>query len=168
LAARRLIAILLVMLFLSSLAAALAPVQQGVNETTESGSTTSESAPEVPPAADAATRDDQLIRQSIDAAQGQPVVIRANPGDQLQLRVTSARNATVELVGLGPTEDVGPEQPAFFDVLLESEGTFPVRFLGEQREIARIEVGPPGAGEGTGAGASVGEGSNGSTQGDRP
>jgi hypothetical protein len=67
-------------------------------------------------------------------------VIRAEPGDQLQLRITSLRPGTVELVDIGPTEDVGPNQPAFFDVLLRREGTFAVRFLGTEREIASIEV----------------------------
>ena len=54
------------------------------------------------------------------------MAIKARPGDQLELKVTSEKPGTVELADLGPAEDVGPEQPAFFDVLLESEGTYPV------------------------------------------
>jgi len=129
------------MLFLSSLAAALAPVQQGVDEGGSSESSTSESTTSSAGSPAASAGEPRLIRQSVDASQARPVLIRADPGDQLQLRVTSETSGTVELAGLGPTEDVGPEQPAFFDVLLETEGTFPVQFLDDEREFARIEVG---------------------------
>jgi len=134
------------MLFLSSLAAALAPVQQGVDEggssetSTEESTTSSALEPNLP------SSEPQLIRQQVDASQERPVIIRADLGDQLQLRVTSERPGTVELSGLGPTEDVGPDQPAHFDVLLESDGNFPVRFLEPERterEFARIEVNDP-------------------------
>jgi len=127
------------MLFLSSLAAALAPVQQGPSEGGSSTSSTTESATDDVSATETSS-DPQLIRQGVDAGQARPLVIRASPGDQLQLRVTSEKPGTVELVGLGPTEDVGPEQPAFFDILLESDGTFPIRILETEREFARIEV----------------------------
>ena len=53
-----------------------------------------------------------------------PPRVEAAVGDQLQLRVTSKRPATLELVRLGPTEDVDPAAPALFDVLLDRKGTF--------------------------------------------
>ena len=142
-AARRLIAILLVLLFLSSLAAALAPVQEGQKVVSSSTSTTSTTAEvPAPPEADAA-EGPRLISQSLNASGGRPAVVRAKVGDQLQLRVTSQDSGTVELAGLGPTEDVGSEQPAYFDVLLRDDGSFPVRFLGtDDPDIARIEVSP--------------------------
>ncbi|MDQ3727970.1 MAG: hypothetical protein M3355_00110 [Actinomycetota bacterium] len=139
-AARRLIAILLVMLFLSSLAAALAPVQQGVEKGASSQTSTTESTSNAPTLPESAANEPQLIRQSVDASKARPPLIRADLGDQLQLRVTSRRSGTVELVDVGPTEDVGPNQPAFFDVLLRREGTFPVRFLDTDREVATIKV----------------------------
>jgi len=135
------------MLFLSSLAAALAPVQQGPTEGGSSESSTTESTTSAGGAPETASSEPQLIRQGLDAAQARPLLIRASLGDQLQLRVTSERPGTVELVGLGPTEDVGPDQPAFFDVLLESEGTFPIRILDPEREFARIEVSEDEEGE---------------------
>ena len=142
-AARRLIAILLVLLFLSSLAAALAPVQQtgksvSTSTTETSTSETTPSPPTLP--AIGGSEAPALINQSIDAGLKKAPVIRAGVGDQLQLRVTSKTAGTVELVKIGPTEDVGPEQPAFFDVLLRDEGTYPVRLLGTDREIATIKV----------------------------
>jgi len=126
------------MLFLSSLAAAFAPVQEGVEEGGSTDSTTQSST--IGSTGDPAPSEPQLIRQGLDASQKQPLTIRADAGDQLQLRVTSRRSGTIELAGIGPTEDVGPEQPALFDVLLEAEGTYPVRFLETEREIAQIEV----------------------------
>ncbi|MDQ3759270.1 MAG: hypothetical protein M3331_04930 [Actinomycetota bacterium] len=142
-AARRLIAILLVLLFLSSLATALAPVEQAGNadSTTSTDTSTTDSTTLSGPS----TGDPQLIRQSIDSSLAEPPVVRATVGDQLQLQVTSQQPGTVELVGIGPTEDVGARQPAHFDVLLRAEGTFPVRLLGTKREIALIKVTAPGA-----------------------
>ena len=145
-AARRLIAILLVLLFLSSLAAALAPVPEGVNSTsTDSAETTTGPEPAAP--SDGADKpfEPRLISQSVDSRAEKEPLIRATEGDQLELRVTSWRPGTLELGGLGPTADVGPRQPALFDVLLREEGSYPVRFLGTDREIARIEVRAPGS-----------------------
>lgn len=128
------------MLFLTSLATAFAPVQEGTPEgetATESTSETSTSETAVP---DPGAGEPQLIRQGLDTAQDRPPTVKAETGDQLQLRVTSRNTGTIELLGIGPTEDVGPEQPAFFDVLLVAEGTFPVRVLDTEREIATIQV----------------------------
>ena len=144
-AARRLIAILLVMLFLSSLAAALAPVEQdGGGTSTDSASTPSTAELPAQPASPASKP--QVIDRRIDASRATSPVIRAAPGDQLQLRITSQSSGTVEIAGIGPTEDVGPAQPAFFDVLLRDPGEYPVRFLETRREIARISVSPAPAG----------------------
>jgi hypothetical protein len=139
-AARRLIAILLVLLFLSSLAAALAPVQD--RTATESSSTSTTAEPTTLPDAEVA-QDARLVTQSVHASAPRPALIRARVGDRLRLRVTSRRSGTVELVGLGPAEDVGPRQPAFFDVFLREDGSYPVQFLGTEREVARLEVSPP-------------------------
>ena len=139
-AARRLIAILLVLLFLSSLAAALAPVPEREGSTSSSTSTTEAS---TLPGAGAA-QEPRLVKQTLDASVRRPVAIRARIGDRLELKVTSQlRSGTIELAGLGPTEDVGPAQPAFFDVLLREDGEYSVGFLGTDDEIARIVVSPP-------------------------
>ncbi len=149
-AARRLIAILLVLLFLSSLAAALAPVQRtekSVSTTTSSESSTTDAEnpdPATLPGA-AAGNMPRLIEQQVDTSREQAPTIRARVGDQLQLRVTSRTPGTVELAGIGATEDIGAAQPAFFDVILRNAGTYRVRFLDTGREIARIEVAEPPA-----------------------
>jgi len=149
LAARRLIAILLVLLFLSSLAAALAPVQRtgksaSTTTTTEGSTTQAIPGPPMLPSATAGVAP-RLLQQSVDASRDRAPTIKARVGDQLQLRVTSRTPGTVELVGIGPTEDVGAQQPAFFDVLLRKGGSYRVRFLDTGREIALIEVANPKA-----------------------
>lgn len=139
-AARRLIAVMLVLLFLSSLAAALAPP---VEEPAEEGSTPTTSEPARPEPAD----DGKVLRERLDAgAKGEPT-IEATVGDQLQLRVSGDRVATIELGGIGASDDVGPEAPASFDVLLNRAGTFPVRILESGERIGAISVRPPGSAE---------------------
>jgi hypothetical protein len=130
-AARRLIAVMLVLLFLSSLAAALAPVERQ-NEDTSTSTTEAVTEP--------AANEGDLVRVTLDARKGKARPIRAGVGDQLQLRVISKRVATIELVDLGPIEDVGPLSPARFDVLLERRGRFPVRELESERTLGMIVV----------------------------
>jgi hypothetical protein len=125
-AARRLIAVMLVLLFLSSLAAALAPVERRSEDT----STSTTDAVTEPVA-----QQGELVEATIDGAAKRPQRVRAHVGDQLQLRVTSERVATVELAGLGPTEDVDPVAPALFDVLLPEPGRYEVRELGGKGEV---------------------------------
>lgn len=134
-AARRLIAVMLVLLFLSSLAAALAPVGREPDEETTTTTTPLTDITETGGEA-------RLVRGRLDAGSKRPAVVRAGTGDQLQLRVTGRRPGTVELVGLGATEDLDPEAPALFDVLLDSEGRFPVEFLESGRRIGTIRVSP--------------------------
>jgi hypothetical protein len=141
-AARRLIAILLVLLFLSSLAAALAPVEQRTRTESSSSSATEPEAPILPGEGAAEAR---VIDQSVAISAKDPITVRARTGDRLELKFTSKRRpGTLELQGLGAAEDVGPQQPAFFDVLVSEEATsYPVTFLGSDRAVARIKVSPP-------------------------
>ena len=135
-AARRLIAVMLVLLFLSSLAAAFAPVERS-SETTSS--TTTEPLP------DLAKDEGELLRETIDAAAKRPPTIAARVGDQLQLRVEVERPATLELHGLGDVEDADPVAPALFDVLLDTVGRFPIRALESGQRLGTIQVSPPRA-----------------------
>jgi len=130
-AARRLIAVMLVLLFLSSLAAALAPVERSSDET--STSTTDAITQPVREQGD-------VVKATLEGDSKNPQRIEASVGDQLQLRVSSPRVATIELVGLGPTEDVDPIAPALFDVLLETRGRYEVRELESRQELGTIVV----------------------------
>jgi hypothetical protein len=124
-AARRLIAVMLVLLFLSSLAAALAPVERQSDDTSTTTTAT---------ATQPVAEQGELVKATIDGAANRPQRVEAVVGDQLQLRVTSDRPATIELVGLGPTGDVDPLAPALFDVLLDRPGRYAVRELGGRPE----------------------------------
>lgn len=121
------------MLFLSSLAAALAPVEQRESTSTSSSSSTSTNST-------GSARAGELIIQSLDLPASETPNVKAQEGDQLQLRITSKQTGTIELVALGVDADVGPNQPALFDVLLVEPGTYPVRFLGKDEDLATITV----------------------------
>jgi hypothetical protein len=136
-AARRLVILMLVLLGVSTIAAALVPVDRdaGTDETT----TTTTSTP-------AEKRDDsggKLVPGFIDAASRKPEVVRIELGDQLALRVTSRRNAEVEIPRIGELEDVGPDAPARFDLLPFEAGRYAVRLVEPRRTIGRIEVRRP-------------------------
>ena len=131
-AARRLIVVMLVLLFVSSLATALAPVENDDEQTSTTVPATT--APSDPAAAS------ELVWAEMDAGARRTQETRAVRGDQLELVVKSPRVATVELVGLGPAGDVGPETPAHFDVLLDEAGEFPVQILETERRIGTIVV----------------------------
>lgn len=133
-AARRLIAVMLVLLFLSSLAAALAPVERQPDEPSTTSTT------DAFPATALAGGDP--VHETLAADPKDPPRVDAAVGDQLQLRVTSRRPATLELVGLGPTEDVDPDAPALFDVLLDRKGTFRIRELETGKVVGEILVSP--------------------------
>jgi hypothetical protein len=133
-AARRLVILMLVLLGVSTIAAALVPVDReaGTDETT----TTSTPAEK---------RDDEggkLVSKSIDAQSKPPRVVRIELGDQLALRVTSRRDAEVEIPAFGELDDVGPGAPALFDLLPFEADRYAVRLVKPRRTIGRIEVEP--------------------------
>jgi hypothetical protein len=132
-AARRLIAVMLVLLFLSSLAAALAPVERPNEEASTSTTTTTE---------EPGTTDGELVRADLDLRKQDPPPVRARVGDQLQLRVLADRPGTIELAGLGLSEYVDEFAPAFFDLLLDRKDTIKVRYLESRKLLGTIEVLP--------------------------
>ncbi len=131
-AARRLIAFLIMLLVISSLAAALSP-QPDRDETTSSDETTTTAT-----ATEAPDRD-EVLREVVPAKPGKPVRIEAAVGDQLQLEVEATGPTTVEISSLGLTGFATPGAPARFDLLLRAEGTNQVT-LGAATTVARIRV----------------------------
>jgi hypothetical protein len=131
-AARRLIAILIVLMIISTIAAGLADVEQEQRETT----TTTEQPIEADQSAGG-----ELIRSSLAAQpQGERLpVIEAVRGDQLSLRVDAHQVVEVEVAALGLRATAGPGSPARFDLVLREAGTIPVRIAGGET-IGRIEV----------------------------
>lgn len=139
-AARRLLAVLIVLLIVSSLAAALAPQRQSDEESSESTTTTT--GPALPAGA--------VLNERIPADPSEPVRIEATLGDQLAVAVAVAEPATVAVRDLGLSLFAVPSDPARFDLLLRTEGRFPITVgSAEPAEVGVIVVseddgdGPP-------------------------
>jgi hypothetical protein len=131
-AARRLILILLVLLFVSSLAAALVPIDRSGDST--STSTTTEVA-KTPP-------EGREIIKRIDARERKPETIRMRVGDQLRLTVDGRAPDQVEIPRLDLLEPVDLGAPARFDLLADEPGTYLIRLLEARRTIGRLVVRP--------------------------
>jgi hypothetical protein len=123
--------LMLVLLAVSTVAAALVPVEQASRDETSTTSTRTERRDEA--------RGD-LVPGEIDAGSRKPKVIRIRLGDQLKLRVASPRSDQVAIPGFGELEDVDPDAPAHFDLLPFETGSYPVRLVDAKRTIGRIEV----------------------------
>ena len=118
---------MVVLLAISTLAAALVPPPEENGEGSSSPTTTSTSsrATEEAPKAD-------LVRSEVAVPKGghAPRQVDVAPGDQLALTVTSGDPGEVSLPDFGLIEFAGPGDPATFNVLIQDEGEFPVRFQG--------------------------------------
>jgi hypothetical protein len=132
-AARRLIAILVVLMLVSTVAAALAPQRRGSSESTETGSTTTR-APSPPSG--------ELIEKVIPARPKRPLVIKAEPGDQLSLTVRVAKPQPVSIDALGLSSFATPDDPARFDILLRERRTVAVEVGGNGKGslVGRIDA----------------------------
>jgi hypothetical protein len=130
--ARRLLIVMLVLLGLSTLAAALVPPQRepGGTATTQ---TTSPRTSKLPPGG-------ELVRATIDAEGRRPARIEVSLGDQLALGVHSRRPGEIEVTGLGLIEDVAPGAPARFDILARRAGRFEVRWIEPRARLGVIRV----------------------------
>src|SRR6266852_4193538 len=128
--ARRLLIVLLVLLGISTLAAAFLPRPTSSPEQTTTRTSHTRQA---------AARQGQLVRTAVGPG-GPARTVRAQVGDELRLLVRSRRPDQVALRGLGEIQSVDKFAPARFDVPLETVGSFPVRLVGARRTLARIQV----------------------------
>ncbi len=126
---------MIVMLMLSSLAAALVPVR---DDEEESSSTTATETPAHPP-----TGPGEAVEARIDAGEGEPKTIRIALGDQLTLQVADNSPGEVSIPDLDLLEAVEPGTPAHFDLLPTSSGTYEVRLLDGDVLLGEIIVGSP-------------------------
>jgi hypothetical protein len=132
-AARRLLIVMLVLLGMSALAASLAPQPQGGDEPATRST--------------AAKRDHrkpaggQLVEETFDAQAKRPQHVSVPLGDQLSLRVKSSRAGEVGIPDLGLLQNVSRLDPAVFDILAASEGSYEVRVVGSKHAIGFLEFG---------------------------
>jgi len=147
-AARRLLIVMLVLLGLSTLAAALVPqhaVRDGTTGTTTTQPTGSTTTAEPPPG--------RSLSVEI-AVGGKKVPVVAAPlckkrkprceplhvGDQLSLEVLSKVNAELEIPAFGQIGVASPNSPAFFELLPPEPGTIGILFTSPRRVAGRVEV----------------------------
>jgi hypothetical protein len=136
-AARRLLIVMLVLLGLSTLAAALIPAETLRDEQTETATTTTEATQTQP---SGGARPGGLFVQRIEVGGNRVPVVPIKVGDQLRLTVRSRRADLLEIPALGLVRAVGPEAPAHFDILAEAPGSYGIRFIEADRVAARVEV----------------------------
>ena len=134
-AARRLVAVLVVLLAISIVAAAIAPERQSGLLGDESTSTTTTTAPQADP-----TTSGELIRTTISATAKDPEVVRARAGDQLELMVTSDAWVEIEIPDFGLLEAANPDAPAVFNLLLRRSGELPIVEAEGGAAVGRIVV----------------------------
>jgi hypothetical protein len=126
-AARRLMALLLVVLVVSTVAAALiAPLRQDSEPAPTEESTQAADAGRAANTADSG----RLIQKSVQTPSKDPPTVRMRAGDQLELTVHARTPTQVEIPRLGQLEDAAPDAPAHFSILASSVGRFEARALG--------------------------------------
>ena len=150
-AARRLLIVLLVLLGLSTLAAALVP-QRTLNEGGTTGTTTTQATTTAP----SATPNPAFLRPTKITVGGKkfPVVSPIHVGDQLRLLVRSRFPAEIEIPEFGLLGFASPDAPARFELLPDTPGTFGILFADSGKPAGQIEVVAPA---GTGKGAKKGK-----------
>jgi hypothetical protein len=146
-AARRLLIVMLVLLGISTLAAALVP-QSTLNDdkSTSTGTTTQTTTATTaePPAG-------RSLTATITVNQKKPPVVVACPkakpncdplhvGDQLTLLVYSARAAQLEIPKFGQFQFASPEAPAQFELLPTTPDQIGILFASTDRVAARVQV----------------------------
>jgi hypothetical protein len=131
-AARRLILAMLVLLVLSSIAAALIPVNHDrLRDSTMPASATA-----------AAQNQGRLVTSRVSVAAAHRPTIDLHVGDELRLTVTSPVANQVEIPSFGELEDVDPNLAATFDLLTFDPGKFAVRIVDPPGLVATIDVTP--------------------------
>lgn len=156
-AARRLLILMLVLLGISTLAAALLPTpgreEDGGEETAPSttgevgdegrgpiGAETSPAGGDAEGAVAARPSRGKTLRARIDLGDKRIPVVPIKVGDNLSLEIRSKRRGLLEIPALGRVEAVAPGTSAFFDVRGREPASYGIRFLGRDRVVARIEV----------------------------
>jgi hypothetical protein len=144
-AARRLLIVMLILLGLSTLAAALVPQHSlhggttGATTSTQPTTTTTTSAGPPP----------GYMRPTKITVGGRqfPVVSPVKAGDQLVLLVASRFPTQLEIQEFGQVGFAAPDAPARFELLPTTPGSFGIQFQPSGKVAARIRVVAPGQGK---------------------
>ncbi len=134
-AARRLLIVMLVLLGVSTLAAALVPPRSAREGSTTS--TTTE-ATETGPLDTVPRGEGKSARIEVDS--NRISVVPVALGDQLSLTIASDRADLVEIPAIGLIDSLGPNGPALFNVFASRVGSYGIRLVEADRLVGRIEV----------------------------
>jgi hypothetical protein len=137
-AARRLLIVMLVLLGLSTLAAALVP-QRTLDDETTTGTTTQTAPATTTPDAPGTVPPVAEIRVGGKKFPVVPVKV----GDQFTLLVLSRRPREIAIPEFGLVGFATADTPARFELLTETPGTFGIVFTASGKAAARIEVSEP-------------------------
>jgi hypothetical protein len=136
-AARRLLIVMLVLLGLSTLAAALIPPR-----TTQDAGTTTGTTEETESVATEKAPKGAFVPGVVAVEPKGISLLSVSAGDQVQLAVCWSKPDEVEVPSFGLVDPVAPAKPARFDLLFEEPGTYGVKLVDADRVVARIKVGP--------------------------
>lgn len=139
-AIRRLLIVMLVLLGISTLAAALVPPDGQPGGDTSATKTTP--AQEQAVAGAGRVPNGRALSVSIEVGGPKTPVVPVAVGDQLSLTVGVSKADQVEIRAFGLLAAAAPEAPARFDLLAEQEGEYAIRLVEADRVVARITVGP--------------------------
>lgn len=141
-AARRLIIVMVVLLGISTVAAAVAP-----RSGNDSGSDPANPRPGTPARGAgggstgyAPLGESGVERVHVRISNAATRTIFVAPGDELVLTVSGSFGDDIEIPGLGLVETMTENAPAVFDILVDEAGTFGVRAVEADRLVATIEV----------------------------
>jgi hypothetical protein len=124
------------LLVITSVAAALVPVERRTRDSSSSTQTT-------PPTVEQTSPSGTLHRETLRASAKKPQKITIRLGDQLELRVTSSKATDqVAIPSLGELEDVEPDAAAHFDLLPFEPGRYAVDLVEAERPVGFIVVRP--------------------------
>jgi hypothetical protein len=135
-AARRLLILLLVLLAISTIGTLAIDPPRDDDQATETQSEPAPPPTELTKAPDAARQ----LEAAIDVGEKKVKVLPIAVGDQLRLRVRSARADQVEIPALGLVEPVSADAPAIFDLLLDRAGSYEVLLVDAGRVVGRLAV----------------------------
>lgn len=122
-AARRLVIVMLVLLGISTLAAALVP---GPERGSPTATGTIEGSSEGDTGSARPASRGSLVERRLRVSKT-PGTVGVRAGDQLRLAVSGSYGDQITIPAFGLTETMTPYAPARFDVLVAEQGSFPIR-----------------------------------------
>jgi hypothetical protein len=136
LAARRLLIVMVVLLGLSTLAAALVP-QRTLNGGGTGSTTTTTSTPTT---TSTTTPAPLSVEVPITVGPKKRPLVSADVGDQFTLLVTSTEPREISIPEFGLSAFAAPNAPARFELLTQTPGRFGILFASSDRVAADLEV----------------------------